>query len=108
MLTTLQVSGSACLLSTALCDLLLDAHPILLQAAMSSLSRTVFREVRAGVRAVTTMVNLIFPTVERGGNAIHRACGSAFKTLLASDIARVHQAALCSPGHIVLDAVPPG
>ncbi|WP_309244944.1 hypothetical protein [Vibrio crassostreae] len=54
------------------------------------------------------MVNLIFPTVERGGNAIHRACGSAFKTLLASDLARVHQAALCSPGHIVLDAVPPG
>lgn len=104
----MQISGSACLLSTTLCDLLLDAHPILLKAAMLSLSRTVFREVCAGIRAVTMMVYPIFPTIERGGNAINGAGGSTFNTLLASDLARVHQAALCSPGHGVFDAVPSG
>jgi hypothetical protein len=87
LLTTLQVSGSAGLLSTTLCDLLLDAHPILLKAAMSSLSRTVFREGCTGIRSVTLMVDPIFPTVERGGNAINGAGGSTFKALLASDLA---------------------
>ncbi|CDS94632.1 hypothetical protein VCR4J5_1100002 [Vibrio crassostreae] len=87
---------------------MLDAHPILLKAAMSSLSRTVFRKSCAGIRSVTLMVDPIFPAIERGRNAINGAGGSTFNALLISDIARVHQAALCSPGHIVLDAVPPG
>jgi hypothetical protein len=54
------------------------------------------------------MVYPIFPTIERGGNTINGAGGSTFNALLMSDIARVHQAALCSPGYGVLDAVSPG
>ncbi len=60
----------------------------------------------ARIGSSALVVNPILPAIERGRNAINGPGGSTFNTLLASDITRVHQAALCSPGYGVFDAVP--
>jgi hypothetical protein len=51
------------------------------------------------------VVNPILPAIKRGRYAINGPGGSTFNALLMSDIARVHQVALCSPGYGVFDAV---
>lgn len=81
------MSGTAAPLWAGFIDFLLNAHTVLLEAAMGRSRGAIGGQDVARIGSSALVVNPVLPAIKRGRYAINGPSGSTFNALLASDLA---------------------